>query len=473
MLPSSPAPLPRFASTAALGFGGALLLWPVAQHFRIDSVRCDAWPPWPERLGLCLLFLLAVALLLVGWQRLLRLSLAGALSQRQILLTMLLWHGAVLLLPPFLSDDPLFYLAIGRVLHTPHGSLLRPLREVLASDDPVLRLLPEHWQLGTTAYQSGFHALAWLIEAIPGLPWPARLRVYQAVSLLVVALSSTLSAAVSRRMGRPAAWGAVLVGLSPLTLLEGTLSAHNDVWLMLLLGLAAWLWLSRYRTVALLPLLLGLMVKLSALLPLFTWGLSWLRPRLRSRPLPLLALMSLLLGVGLWLLRLTHHDGPMSSVLFGSADAAWDHCTRSLECLPRAILRYGFERPDLSYRVGIAFRLLGALWLVWVAWQAAGPLAATVWGLFSYYLYLHGWAQSWYLLAVLPLRPFLSETRGRALEVLCGSGCAYYALALFRNCLTAPWQVALCELVEGLITILPPTYVLLRKEPLAYVRPAT
>ena len=71
------------------------------------------------------------------------------------------------------------------------------------------------------------------------------------------------------------------------------------------------------------------------------------------------------------------------------------------------------------------------------------------------------------------LRPFLPTKQGRALEVLAGSGCAYYALALYRNCLTEPWQVALCELAEGLFTIIPPTVVLLRKEPSAYVRATT
>jgi hypothetical protein len=64
-----------------LGLGGTLLLGPVAQRFRIDQVRCDAWPPWPERLALCLLYLLCVLLLFVGWQRLLRQAgVSGCLS---------------------------------------------------------------------------------------------------------------------------------------------------------------------------------------------------------------------------------------------------------------------------------------------------------------------------------------------------------------------------------------------------------
>ena len=48
-------------------------------------------------------------------------------------------------------------------------------------------------------------------------------------------------------------------------------------------------------------------------------------------------------------LRWLHFDGQVVSVVFGSPTLPWDHCTRSLECLPRSILRYGFDRPDLSY----------------------------------------------------------------------------------------------------------------------------
>ncbi len=448
-------------------------MWPVAGHFRIDLVRCEAWPPWPQRLGLCLLYLLGTMLLFGSWQRLLRLAQSGKLSSRKTWLTITLWHSAILLSRPFLSDDPLFYVAIGRVLHASHGSLLRPLVDVLGPKDEVLRLMPEHWQRGTSAYQYGFHGLAWLVEAVPGLSVAGRIAAYQVISLGVVLSTCIVSSAISRRRGQPAAYGAALIGLCPLTVLEGTLSAHNDVWLMLLTALAAWLWLGRYRWTALLPLLAGLLVKLSALLALTTFGLTAIKPHLRIRPLTLMGLGASLLLLAVVALRWLHFDGQVVSVVFGSPTLPWDHCTRSLECLPRSILRYGFDRPDLSYVVGIGFRIAGGLWLLRIAWRYQNPAAATAWGLLTYYLYLHGWAQSWYFLSVLPLAPFLSVRHARVLEVLCGSACAYYALALFRNCLTEPWQVALCELVECLITTLPPTVVLLRKESLAYVRSST
>ncbi len=457
----------------AIGLLGSLLMWPVSERFRIDLVRCAGWPPWPERLGLCLLYLLGTGLLFGSWQKLLRRAQVGKLSSQKTWLAILLWHSAVLLSRPFLSDDPLFYVAIGRVLHAAQASLLRPLLDVLGPTDEVLRLMPEHWQRGTSAYQPGFHGLAWLVEAIPGLSVAGRIAAYQVISLGVVLSTCIVSSEIARRRGQPAAYGAALIGLCPLTLLEGTLSAHNDVWLMLLAALAAWLWLGRFRWTALLPLLAGLLVKLSALLALTTFGLTAIKPHLRIRPLTVMGLGALLLLLAVVTLRWLHLDGQIGSVVLGSPTLPWDHCTRSLECLPRSILRYGFDRPDLSYVVGVGFRIIGGLWLMRIAWRYQNPATAMAWGLLTYYLYLHGWAQSWYFLSVLPLSPFLSVRHGRVLEVLCGSACAYYALALFRNCLTEPWQVALCEIVECLITILPPTVVLLRKESLAYVRAST
>ncbi len=444
-----------------------LTLWPVAQRFRIDTVRCDGWPAPPLRLLLCGLFLLAVLGLFFAWQRLLRLAEHGQLGIKKALAIFGLWHSAMLLCPPFLSDDPLFYLAIGRVMHAPQPSLHTPLAQVLGAQDAVVRLLPPHWQAGTSAYQAGFHALLWLIEALPGDAIADRLSLYQALSLVLVLAATLLSAQLAVRLGKPSAYGAVLVGLSPLAILEGTLSAHNDVWLLVLLALGALFWLGSRRWLLWPTLGLGLFLKLSAILPLGTAALSALAPFLRRHPRWLVAgllLVATVLGFALRLWPLDPHtQGHLVSVLFGSPDLPWDHCTRSLECLPRSILRYGLDRPDLSYLTGVLFRLLGGLWLARVALRHAEPLAAMAWGLLSYYLFWHGWAQSWYFLPVLPLRLFLSKPRGRALEVLCGSGCAYYALALYRNCTTEPWQVALCELVEGLITILPPSLCLLAR----------
>jgi len=450
-----------------LGLVAIALLWPVAQHFRIDQVRCDSWPAPLVRLGLCLLYLLAVGLLFFVWQRLLQKSESGVFSFRHALFTAVGWHGAALFCPPFLSDDPLFYLAIGRVLHAQHPSLHAPLVDVLGPGDAVVRLLPLHWQAGTSAYQAGFHALAWLVESLPGLSIGGRLTVYQSLSALVALVTTLVCARLAVRCGKPAAYGATLFGLSPLVLLEGTLSAHNDVWLACLLALSALAWLSSRRVLCRLGLLLGLLVKLSAMLPLLTMTLSHAVPFVRrhKRWIALCLVLGLTVLAFLWRFfpPFPQLKGHLTSVLFGSPDLPWDHCTRSIECLPRSILRYGLDRPDWSYRVGVAFRLLGGLWLVRVACADKNPLSATAWGLLSYYLFWHGWAQTWYFLPVLPLRLFLSKPRGRALEVLCGSGCGYYALALYRNCTTEPWQVAVCELLEGLATVLPPALCLCRR----------
>jgi hypothetical protein len=443
----------------------------VGQRFRIDVVRCTSWPPVAERLLLCGLFLVCVGLLWFAWQRLLRLSEAGQVSFRAALGVVLACHGAALLVPPFLSDDPLFYVAIGRALHTPHATAQTPLLEALGPQDEVLKLLPAHWQIGTSAYQTGFHALAWAIEAIPNLSVSGRLSVYQGLSCAAVVGASVLAAQCSPQANRPRSFGLLFVGLSPLALVEGTVSAHNDVWLLLLWALVAFLWTTqpsrakRAWALGLVPL--GLAVKLSAALPAGLWGVSLVRKRFPKQYRLLHWGAGVLCVAGALLLWAAHTGrlgGQVSSVLLGSRTLPWDLCTRSLECLPRAVLRYVFLRADASYAVGLLVRLLAGLWLVKVAWTEANALSAVGVGVFGYFLYFHGWAQTWYFLPVLPLWLFLSPRRRRAFEVLCLSGCGYYALALFRNCVVEPWQVAVCELVEGVATVLPPTVAWVAKE---------
>lgn len=451
----------------ALGLSATLLLGPIGQHFRIDLYRCPVWPVWPVRLALCVSFLLCVGCLWFAWQKLLRLAEAGLLSLRFAAFSTVLWHGAALLSPPFLSDDPLFYLALGRALSVDPGAAGKSLVSVLGTADEVVRLLPPHWQQGQSAYQSGFHALAWLVQAVPGLSLSGRLTVYQAMSFAAVLGASALCARVVQRQGLSAAVGFSLVGLSPLAVLEATLSAHNDVWL--LLCMAAFVFFrSASRRTAPVCLLLGLLIKLSALLPLMLLCAAWLQRNCARFLGSLSARMRLVLlfaaALAGFLLLLARLPAPVLWGLLGSPDAPWEMCTRSLECLPRAVLRYVFLRPDWSYAVGVVARFASGCWLLWVARpsQRASDLEAMAAGLFGYYLYFHGWAQTWYFLPLLPLQLHLGARPRRAFEALGFSGCGYYALALFRNCVTHPAQVALFELAEGLATVLPPTVILLR-----------
>ena len=62
--------------------------------------------------------------------------------------------------PPFASNDPLFYAAIGRAMAKFHASPATPLSLVLPAGDRFLALLPAAWRGGTSPYGPLFNQLA-------------------------------------------------------------------------------------------------------------------------------------------------------------------------------------------------------------------------------------------------------------------------------------------------------------------------
>ena len=170
----------------------------------------------------------------------------------------------------------------------------------------------------------------------------------------------------------------------------------------------------------------------------------------------------LAVGLGLVIgLPLLHPFTP----LLGSPRDPFEYCTRSIECIPRSLLRYILDAPTAAWIVGLCFRGLGGLFLLAMAVRAARrqELLQTLAAAFLfYYLYLHGWYQSWYWLSLLPLLPFADPRQRPAMTVLCVTAVAFYGLVLIFDCATAPVTVALVDLVEGLMTVVPPTLVLLR-----------
>jgi hypothetical protein len=142
------------------------------------------------------------------------------------------------------------------------------------------------------------------------------------------------------------------------------------------------------------------------------------------------------------------------------------HCTRSLECLPRSALRAFSEAPVASWAVGILFRVLALIWLLVMAIRSAPParrLAGLATTMFIYYLCLHPWAQSWYLLPLLPLMPFVEPGRRAPMLVYCVTATLYYTLTLLLNCVTGELYVSIAEVTEAFVTIVPPIWIMVRQ----------
>jgi hypothetical protein len=84
--------------------------------------------------------------------------------------------------------------------------------------------------------------------------------------------------------------------------------------------------------------------------------------------------------------------------------------------------------------------------------------------LFFYYLFLHGYMQSWYLLPLLPLLPCLPKNLQLPMKTLCVSAVAYYVFYVPLQCsltITAPVLVGVSEFSQAAVVLLPPMVTLI------------
>jgi hypothetical protein len=466
-------------------------------QYRIDQVRCANWPPLSRGLFYAPVYLLALALLSLSWIGLARLSVGKTLrfgsgdgpaqpplTPLHLLLGGLACHLVALLTPPFLSDDGLAYAAVGRAMDVYHRSAYVPLGESLPLQDPFRALIQRYdlWLGSGSAYAPGFNALAWLVSRVAGDDLMLHLRLYQLTGLVSVVVSALIagqaarewalqgvSASIGTERGRQAAARAMaLVLFCPLSIVEATINAHNDGLLMLSVALFA-LFMVRMRPFfALVALLLGLFIKVSALLLLGLYLAHLLCAWLDLRP-PRLSLSSILLlcGIGAfvtalfaWLLfPILMHYSSTTAKLLGSPLDQYPYCTRSIECLPRAFLHLVLRMPTAAWFVGLCFRALSGAFLLYMAARSGRGVqhlrdAAAF--LLIYYLFLHGYSHPWYGLSLLPLLSFASPTLLPAMLALPISNLAHYALDFPYNCDQRPVVVGLTELIQALIVIVPP-----------------
>ena len=98
-------------------------LWLPAFRYRIDAATCASWPSLVPARRYAVAYVAAVALLAAAWLRALRLdwSLGRALAVGALV------HAVAMVAPPFASNDPLFYAAVGHSMATRHASAATPL----------------------------------------------------------------------------------------------------------------------------------------------------------------------------------------------------------------------------------------------------------------------------------------------------------------------------------------------------------
>lgn len=444
---------------AAFAIAGAVLLWLPAFRFRIDAATCSSWPALGAGAGYALAYLLAVALLSVGWLRALR----AEWSLRRALVLGALVHAAAMVAPPFASNDPLFYAAIGHAMARFGASAATPLSSVLPAGDHFLAMLPASWHGGTSAYGVLFNQLARAVALVGGDDLTLQLRLYQGINLVVLVATAALA---GRAFGARAA---TLLLFAPIAIVDGTVNPHNDA-LIALATAAFGLALARRReVVGVASLLVALAIKLSAALLLaFDLLRLALRPvATRTRASTVVVAGAVVATAGVAALVIAPHLWPALgafTALVGDPAESNPHFSRSWEGLPRALFTYILHVPSLSWALGLVFRAGGGVWILYAAYRAARDREPITWAalmLFVYYLCLHAFLQSWYLLPLLPLATQLPAYAQRSFRVFVVCLTAYYALSIPLDCDARPLVIGAKELAEACLVVLPAFFTLL------------
>jgi len=277
----------------------------------------------------------------------------------------------VLAMPPSLSTDIYNYLAYGRMVAF-HG--LNPYTTLPShmGGDPVLAFplwdIFSHYGPPWIALSAG---IAWISGRAALFPGVLLFKGVAALSHLAVGfLSYRLARSWNEAAGVASA---VLLGWSPLLLLEGAGSGHNDL-LMMALALAG---LLAYRKKkpwwGLFLLLLSVMVKYVSLILLFFYCLAWLREQEGGRAR--LRLLGMVVGVALLAFALAYApfwEGP--ATLLGGITEESSHLILS----PAAFLRGPLQAlwPALGFP---AQRAEGLTFLALNVLQKVSLLAVVLW----------------------------------------------------------------------------------------------
>src|SRR5262249_52315149 len=296
-----------------------------------------------------------VALSTVAWVRIALSPVRSPTSLRWVVLGGVVVHLVSLVGLPYLSQDPLFYAAVGRSM-TVHGAGPgQPLSQALPPDDPFLAPMPATWRDGTSPYGPGFHLVARAVAAIGGGELWLHLRLYQVIGLLCMLAAALIVAAAARRPhdddadpGAPAR-AAALVLFCPLAVVEGTQSGHNDGFIAVATAGFAWAFARRRPALGTAALVTGLLTKLSALLligvNLVQIGADRWRRSARDRRAHLYWAGVALAAAAVALLAFAQREWLLAQLrrvtaLLDDPNASLPYCTRSIECLPRALLRW-------------------------------------------------------------------------------------------------------------------------------------
>ncbi|HEX4460548.1 MAG TPA: hypothetical protein VIA18_21365 [Polyangia bacterium] len=439
-----------------LALAGTLLLWLPARRFAIDAATCATWPSPLAGALYGAAYLAAIALLAWAWQRA---QTAGWSSRRALVLGAIV-HVVALGAPPFASNDPLFYAAIGHAEARYHARASTPLSATLPADDRFFTVLPtsQDWRDGTSPYGPAFDALARVVATLGGDDLTLQLRAYQAINVVVLVATAALAGVA---FGAPAV---AFVLFCPLAIVDGTINPHNDVWLALAAALFAVAVTRKRDAAGFVALVAALFIKLSASLlvafDLMSWALRPIARRIAPRRFVLGAAAIAIVSVAAAIIAVRAFPSLTAfAALLGDPSERHPLFSRSFEALPRAALVYLLHLPAISWAIGLVFRTAAAIWIAWCAYCAARDGQILRWAatlLLVYYVLFHAFVNGWYLIPLLPLAPALPAFMRPSLRLFVIALTSYYAVTLPLDCDYRPVVLGTKELLVA-CAVIPPT----------------
>jgi hypothetical protein len=223
----------------------------------------------------------------------LRVAWDGRLRLRLVVVLAIAAQVAVLWLPLLVSRDVYSYIAYGRL------QSVRELNPYVAvpSDllwDGIVGLVGPKWLETPAVYGPAFTRLTAVItETAEGKA--SSVAAFRAIAAAAaIATIATIAATARRWAPDRAAFAVAAFGMGPVVWLSSVASGHNDLLVALAIAVALWLLLAERTVLAVLALTLGMLVKVTAGLPLLllvVWAVAR-RPsgeRLRAAAVHLLA----------------------------------------------------------------------------------------------------------------------------------------------------------------------------------------
>jgi hypothetical protein len=227
----------------------------------------------------------AVGVAAVSFLCVLREAWRGNLSLWLVVALTVAFHAALLFLPLLVSRDVFSYALYGRIAGV-HGANPYVATPVDFRSDPLFAFIGPKWADTPAVYGPGFSLLsAAIARLIDGLP--ALITAFRAIAIAASLGTVGIVWWICRRM-RPerAAFAVAILGLNPVVLFQSAGSGHNDLLVALAVAGSLALVLSRRELLATVALTLGMLVKVTAALPLLlliVWVVARREPGERLR----------------------------------------------------------------------------------------------------------------------------------------------------------------------------------------------